>query len=59
LKAFPDAFNRVDTWISRIDNFTSDKPDEDDYQIEKAKIALLRVKYGLGPGKVFFTTIFF
>jgi cell division protein FtsW len=26
-KAFPDAFpNRVDTWISRIDNFTSDKP---------------------------------
>jgi cell division protein FtsW len=38
-------FNRVDTWISRIDNFTSDKPDEDDYQIEKAKIALLRVKY--------------
>ncbi len=52
-KAFPDAFpNRVDTWISRIDNFTSDKPDEDDYQIEKAKIAIASGKiYGLGPGK--------
>ncbi|PZQ81649.1 MAG: cell division protein FtsW, partial [Flavobacterium johnsoniae] len=37
-KAFPDAFpNRVDTWVSRIENFTSDKPDEDNYQIEKAK----------------------
>jgi len=52
-KAFPDAFpNRVDTWVSRIENFTSDKPDEDNYQIEKAKIAIatggLR---GLGPGK--------
>lgn len=52
-KVFPDAFpNRVDTWISRIDNFTSDKPDEDDYQIEKAKIAIASGKiYGLGPGK--------
>ena len=52
-KAFPDAFpNRVDTWISRIDNFTSDKPGEDDYQIEKAKIAIASGKiYGLGPGK--------
>jgi cell division protein FtsW len=52
-KAFPDAFpNRVDTWINRIDNFTSDKPDEDDYQIEKAKIAIASGGvYGLGPGK--------
>ena len=52
-KTFPDAFpNRVDTWISRIDNFTSDKPGEDDYQIEKAKIAIASGKiYGLGPGK--------
>ena len=52
-KAFPDAFpNRVDTWMSRIDNFTSDKPDEDDYQIEKAKIAIASGGiYGLGPGK--------
>ncbi len=52
-KAFPDAFpNRVDTWINRIENFTSDKPDEDDYQIEKAKIAIASGGvYGLGPGK--------
>ncbi len=52
-KAFPEAFpNRVDTWINRIDNFTSDKPDEDDYQIEKAKIAIASGGvYGLGPGK--------
>jgi cell division protein FtsW len=52
-KAFPDAFpNRVDTWINRIDNFTTDKPDEDDYQIEKAKIAIASGGiYGLGPGK--------
>jgi cell division protein FtsW len=52
-KAFPDAFpNRVDTWINRVDNFTSDKPGEDDYQIEKAKIAIASGKiYGLGPGK--------
>ncbi len=53
VKAFPDAFpNRVDTWISRIDNFTSDKPGEDDYQIEKAKIAIASGGlYGVGPGK--------
>jgi len=52
-KAFPDAFpNRVDTWMKRIDNFASDKPDEDVYQIEKAKIAIASGGiYGLGPGK--------
>jgi cell division protein FtsW len=52
-KAFPDAFhNRVDTWISRVENFTSDKPDEDNYQIEKAKIAIATGGfYGVGPGK--------
>ena len=52
-KAFPDAFpNRVDTWISRGENYVSDKPDEDDYQIEKAKIAIASGGLqGLGPGK--------
>lgn len=53
-KAFPDALpNRVDTWISRMDSyFTNDEPNEDDYQIEKAKIAIASGKiYGLGPGK--------
>jgi cell division protein FtsW len=35
-----------------IQNFSTDKPDEDDYQIEKAKIAIASGKiYGLGPGK--------
>jgi cell division protein FtsW len=50
---FPDAFpNRVDTWVSRIENFTSDKPGEDAYQIEKAKTAIATGGiYGLGPGK--------
>ena len=52
-KAFPDAMpNRVDTWMSRIDSFFDDKPNDDDYQIENAKIAIASGKiYGLGPGK--------
>jgi cell division protein FtsW len=53
-KAFPDSrfFSRVGTWGSRIENFTSNKADEDDYQIEKAKIAIASGQiYGLGPGK--------
>ncbi len=52
-KAFPDAMpNRVDTWMGRIERFTTDVPNEDDYQIEKAKIAIASGKiYGLGPGK--------
>ncbi|MGO4904532.1 FtsW/RodA/SpoVE family cell cycle protein [Flavobacterium sp. W20_MBD1_R3] len=53
-KAFPDSkfFSRVGTWGNRIESFTTDKPDEDDYQIEKAKIAIASGKiYGLGPGK--------
>lgn len=52
-KAFPGVFpNRVDTWISRISNFTDDKDTEADYQIEKAKIAIASGGViGLGPGK--------
>jgi cell division protein FtsW len=53
-KVFPEShfFSRVGTWASRIENFTSDKPVEDDYQIEKAKIAIASGGiYGLGPGK--------
>jgi len=52
-KAFPNTMpNRVDTWMSRIDNFFDNKPNEDEYQIEKAKIAIASGKiYGLGPGK--------
>ena len=52
-KAFPGVFpNRVDTWISRIDNFTDGEETEADYQIEKAKIAIASGGVtGLGPGK--------
>ena len=33
-KAFPDAMpNRVDTWMNRLERFTSDEENEDDYQI--------------------------
>lgn len=40
-KAVPDLFpNRVDTWISRIESFTTAGDTEADYQIEKAKIAI-------------------
>lgn len=52
-KAFPDLFpNRVDTWISRIENFTDNQDTEADYQIEKAKIAIATGGVtGLGAGK--------
>lgn len=53
-QAFPKhkTFSRVNTWVSRIENFTSDKPDEDKYQIENAKIAIAVGKInGVGPGK--------
>ena len=53
VKMFPNSFpNRVDTWMSRIESFTKNKAGEDDYQIEKAKIAIASGGiYGLGPGK--------
>ena len=52
-KAFPSLFpNRVDTWMSRIDNFTDGEETEADYQIDKAKIAIASGGItGLGPGK--------
>jgi cell division protein FtsW len=52
-KAFPGMFpNRVDTWMSRIDNFMDGEETEADYQIEKAKIAIASGGVtGLGPGK--------
>ncbi|HAT70370.1 MAG TPA: cell division protein FtsW [Flavobacteriaceae bacterium] len=51
-KAFPGVFpNRVDTWISRVENFTSDD-DTDASQIEKAKIAIATGGItGTGAGK--------
>ena len=52
-KAFPGLFpNRVDTWMSRIDNFSNNEDTEGDYQIERAKIAIATGGVvGLGPGK--------
>lgn len=52
-KALPGVFpNRVDTWMSRIENFSDNKDTEADYQIEKAKIAIASGGItGLGPGK--------
>ena len=52
-RAFPGVFpNRVDTWTSRIENFANGEDTEEDYQIEKAKIAIATGGViGLGPGK--------
>lgn len=52
-KLFPEAMpNRVDTWNSRIEHFLDNKDTAEDYQIEKAKIAIATGSfYGLGPGK--------
>ena len=51
-KALPDVMpNRVDTWVSRIENF-SNKNAEEGYQVEKAKIAIaIGGLKGRGPGK--------
>lgn len=52
-KAFPGLFpNRVDTWINRIENFTNDDGTVEEYQIEKAKIAIATGGVvGVGAGK--------
>ena len=51
-KAFPDAMpNRVQTWQSRIESFSSEEGKEA-YQVEKAKIAIATGgPLGVGPGK--------
>ena len=54
VKAFPDAFpNRLDTWISRVENFVSEEEGGDEnYQVERAKIAIATGGIsGRGPGK--------
>ena len=50
----PKIFQRVKTWENRVTNHFKDNPEgsDDDYQIEKAKIAIATGGiYGLGPGK--------
>ena len=52
-KIFPNSMpNRIDTWNNRISNFWGGQETRQDYQIEKAKIAIASGKiYGVGPGK--------
>ena len=53
-KAFPDAMpNRIDTWMSRIENFSSPvEGGSGNYQVERAKIAIATGGVtGLGVGK--------
>ncbi|MBI9041616.1 FtsW/RodA/SpoVE family cell cycle protein [Lutibacter sp.] len=51
-KALPGVLpNRVDTWISRVENFANENAEEG-YQVEKAKIAIASGGIqGRGPGK--------
>lgn len=51
-KAFPDAMpNRINTWHNRIENFSKNNGEEQ-YQVEKAKIAIATGSLiGKGPGK--------
>ena len=53
IKAFPGAFpNRVDTWINRIENFRSGESPDGNYQVARAKTAIVSGKiFGLGAGK--------
>ena len=52
-KALPDLMpNRVDTWISRIENFSNPEDTKGDFQIEHAKIAIASGGiFGKGAGK--------
>ena len=53
-KAFPEAMpNRIDTWMSRIENFTTpEEGSSGNYQVERAKIAIATGGLtGLGVGK--------
>ena len=53
VKAFPGVFpNRVDTWMSRVENFRSGVSADGNYQIERAKTAIVTGKiFGVGAGK--------
>jgi len=53
MKSFPDIFpNRVDTWKNRIENFRTGQSEDGNYQLERAKTAIVTGKiFGLGAGK--------
>jgi cell division protein FtsW len=52
-KSYPEIFpNRVDTWINRIENFAISRENDGNYQIERAKTAIVTGGLiGLGAGK--------
>ena len=53
-KSYPELIpNRIDTWISRIENFiSSTESGSESYQVERAKIAISTGEiFGLGAGK--------
>jgi cell division protein FtsW len=53
VKNYPDLMpNRIDTWISRIENFSSSDSSENNYQILRAKSAIASgMVFGVGAGK--------
>ncbi|MCH8554547.1 MAG: FtsW/RodA/SpoVE family cell cycle protein [Schleiferiaceae bacterium] len=53
VKAFPNISNRVDTWVSRVEAFTTGDADPSkNYQVQKAKMAIASGHLlGKGPGK--------
>ena len=53
VKNYPDLMpNRIDTWISRIENFSSSENSENNYQILRAKSAIASgMVFGVGAGK--------
>ena len=52
-RTFPEIFpNRIDTWINRIENFKTGKSTDGNYQLSRAKTAIVSGKLlGLGAGK--------
>lgn len=53
IKSYPSLFpNRLDTWVNRIENFKSGKSKDGNYQVARAKTAIVSGKiFGLGAGK--------
>ena len=52
-RTFPEIFpNRIDTWINRIENFKTGESADGNYQLSRAKTAIVSGKlFGLGAGK--------
>ena len=52
-RTYPEIFpNRIDTWINRIENFKTGKSTDGNYQLSRAKTAIVSGKLlGLGAGK--------